>query len=56
MVHWATRDGGYGVNEDDLLAELQAAGAESWAQVLDEASRPLEIATTSGRFGNDSEG
>jgi hypothetical protein len=46
LVHWATRDGAYGVNEDDLLAELQAAGAESWAQVLEEAQearQPLEL-------------
>jgi hypothetical protein len=55
MVHWATRDGGYGVNEDDLLAELQAAGAESWAQVLDEAHKPLEIAFIDPRPGRDSE-
>jgi plasmid stability protein len=36
LVHWATRDEGLGVNEDDLFAELQAAGGEAWQQVLDE--------------------
>jgi hypothetical protein len=36
LVHWASRDEGLGVNEDDLFAELQAAGAEGWAQVLDD--------------------
>lgn len=36
LVHWATRDEAFGVNEDDLFAELQAAGAEGWQQVLDE--------------------
>lgn len=40
LVHWATRDEDFGVNEDDLLAELQAAGAEGWQQVLDELRAP----------------
>jgi hypothetical protein len=36
LLHWAVRDGDLGINEDDLFAELQAAGAEGWRQVLDE--------------------
>jgi hypothetical protein len=40
LVHWATRDEDFGVNEDDLFAELQAAGAEAWQQVLDELRAP----------------
>lgn len=40
FVHWATRDEGLGVNEDDLFAELQAAGTEAWQQVLDELCVP----------------
>jgi hypothetical protein len=35
LVHWAARDEGFAVNEDDLFAELQAAGVEAWCQVLD---------------------
>jgi hypothetical protein len=40
LVHWATRDEDFGVSEDDLFAELQAAGAEGWQQVLDELQAP----------------
>ena len=43
LVHWATRDEGLGVNEDDLFAELQAAGGEAWQQVLDELCVPLQV-------------
>ena len=42
FVHWATREGGFGVNEDDLFAELQAAGVEAWQQVLDEMRATYE--------------
>ena len=42
FVHWATREGGFGVNEDDLFAELQATGVEAWQQVLDEMRATYE--------------
>ena len=43
LVHWATCDESFGVNEDDLFAELQAAGAEGWAQVLDELRAAIDL-------------
>lgn len=52
FVHWATRDQDFGVNEDDLFAELQAAGTEGWQQVLDELratyDAPLSSSTREG--------
>ena len=46
FVHWATRDEAFGVNEDDLFAELQADGAEGWQQVIDELRSTFEEPTT----------
>jgi plasmid stability protein len=43
LLHWATRENALGVNEDDLDAELQAVGAEGWAQVLDELRPPVVV-------------
>lgn len=43
LVHWATREDALGLNEDDLDAELQAVGAEGWAQVLDEMRKPPAV-------------
>jgi hypothetical protein len=43
LVHWATREDALGVNKDDLDAELQAVGAEGWAQVLDELREPSGV-------------
>jgi len=42
LVHWATRDGGFGVGEEELSAELQVLGAEGWQQVLAELRAPIE--------------
>jgi hypothetical protein len=42
LVHWATRDEDFGVSEEDLSSELQAAGAEGWQQVLAELCAPLD--------------
>lgn len=49
LVHWATRDENFGVSEDDLFAELQAAGAEGWQQVLDELHSPETSTPASAR-------
>ena len=40
LAHWATRDG-VKVNEDELLAEVRAVGAEEWEQAVAEAERDL---------------
>jgi hypothetical protein len=42
LVHWATHEDVLGINPDDLLAELQAAGVEGWQQVLDELREPQD--------------
>lgn len=41
LAHWATRDGGVKVNEDELLAELRAVGRDEWEQAISEAERTL---------------
>jgi hypothetical protein len=41
LAHWAARDGGVKVNEDELLAELRAVGADEWEQAVSEAERAL---------------
>jgi hypothetical protein len=41
LAHWATRDGGVKVSEDELLAELRAVGADEWEQAISEAERAL---------------
>jgi hypothetical protein len=47
LAHWATRDGGVKVNEDELLAELRAVGADEWEQAIAEAERGLPEPSTS---------
>ena len=42
LVFWASRDGGLGVSQEELMAQLQVAGAEAWQQVLDELRAPAE--------------
>jgi plasmid stability protein len=42
LIHWATREQDFGVSEEELSAELQAAGAEGWQQVLAELRDPAE--------------
>jgi hypothetical protein len=41
LVHWATRDQSLKVNEDELLAELRATGADDWEQAVADAEREL---------------
>ena len=41
LAHWAARDGGVKVNEDELLAEVRAVGADEWEQAIAEAERHL---------------
>jgi hypothetical protein len=38
LAHWATQ-GGLKVNEDELLAEIRAVGADEWEQATAEAER-----------------
>ncbi len=39
LAHWATQGGGLKVNEDELLAEIRAVGADEWEQATTEAER-----------------
>ena len=41
LAHWASRDGAVKVNEDELLPEVRAVGADEWAQTVAEAERDL---------------
>jgi hypothetical protein len=41
LAHWAARDGGVRVNEDELLAEVRSVGADEWEQAVAEAERNL---------------
>ena len=41
LVHWATRDRSLKVDEDELLAELRATGADDWEQAVADADREL---------------
>jgi hypothetical protein len=41
LVHWATRDRSLKVDEDELLAELRATGADDWEQAVADAERDL---------------
>jgi hypothetical protein len=41
LVHWATRDRSLKVDEDELLAELRATGADDWEQAVSDAERDL---------------
>jgi len=41
LAHWAVRDGSVKVSEDELLAELRAAGADEWEQAVADAERDL---------------
>jgi hypothetical protein len=44
MAHWSSHGGGVKVNEDELLAELRAVGADEWEQAVAEAERDLHQA------------
>jgi hypothetical protein len=39
LAHWATQGGGLKVNEDELMAEVRAVGADEWEQATAEAER-----------------
>lgn len=41
LAFWATQGGGLKVNEDELLAEVRAVGADEWEQAMAEAERVL---------------
>ena len=41
LAHWAARDGGIKVNEDELLAEVRTVGTDEWEQAVAEAERDL---------------
>ena len=41
LAHWAARDGGVKVSEDELLAEVRTVGADEWEQAVAEAERDL---------------
>jgi hypothetical protein len=45
LVFWASREGGLGVNQEELMAELEVAGAAGWQQVLDELREPADDKT-----------
>ena len=51
LAHWASRGGGVKVNEDGLLAEVRAVGADEWAQTVAEAERDLAEASDLGPQG-----
>jgi hypothetical protein len=40
LAHWVSHGGGVRVNEDEVLAEIRAVGADEWEQALAEAERP----------------
>jgi hypothetical protein len=42
LAHWATQGGGLRVNEDELLAEVRAVGADEWEQAMADAERMLQ--------------
>lgn len=48
LAHWAARDGGVKVNEDELLAEVRAVGADEWEQAVAEAERELSVTVATG--------
>jgi Arc/MetJ-type ribon-helix-helix transcriptional regulator len=41
LAHWAARDGGLKISEDELLAEVRSVGADEWEQAVAEAERDL---------------
>jgi hypothetical protein len=55
LVHWITHEDSLGVNADDLDAELQAVGAEGWAQILDELRETpdVELSMLAGKPGSE---
>jgi hypothetical protein len=40
LAHWVSHGGGVKVNEDEVLAEIRAVGADEWGQAIAEVERP----------------
>ena len=51
LAHWAARDAGVKVSEDELLAEVRAVGADEWDQAVAEAERELPAGSNVGPQG-----
>lgn len=51
LAHWAARDGGVKVSEDELLAEVRTVGADEWEQAVAEAERDLPGISNAGPEG-----
>jgi len=51
LAHWAARDGGVKVSEDELLAEVRTVGADEWEQAVAEAERDLPGSSNAGPEG-----
>jgi hypothetical protein len=53
LAHWATVGGGLKVNEDELLEEVRAAGADEWEQATAEAEHLARGLTPQPAEGSD---
>ena len=53
LAHWAARDGGVKVSEDELLAELRVTGADEWEQAVADAERDLAEKASSRPMDSD---
>jgi hypothetical protein len=42
LAFWAAQGGGLKINEDELLAEVRAVGADEWEQAMADAARMLQ--------------
>ncbi len=54
LAHWAARDGGVKVSEDELLAEVRAVGVDEWEQAVAEAEGDLAGTSYAGPQGAES--
>ena len=48
LAHWAAREGGVKVSEDELLAEVRLVGADEWEQAVADAERTLQETSSAG--------
>jgi hypothetical protein len=53
LAHWAARDGGVKVSEDELLAEVRMTGADEWEQAVADAERDLAEKASSRPMDSD---
>ena len=51
LAHWAAREGGVKVSEDELLVEVRLVGADEWEQAVAEAERDLPGSSNAGPQG-----